>query len=117
MEDLGETQNPQKRTLPRMPSEIPAGVLCNDGCLSFTVPSGWMATRSLDSFCLSHLNGRSRGFVRAVPAAHAADALLDTDRLEVILPVHAFNSPTLERDIDYEYAVVPYAVSMGAGKG
>lgn len=101
----------EEEVVPRMPSEIPELQPCNDGTVEFTVPKGWVATRSTDSFCL--WNGRSVGFVRTVPARCAADALLDTDRLQVMSHVHARSSPTLENG----YAVVYYSSHLGAGKG
>lgn len=97
--------------IPRMPSEIPALQLCNDGQIEFLVPVGWVATCSMDSFCLS--NGRSLGFVRAVPASNAAEALLETDRLQVMSHVYALSSPTFTDGS----MTVTYSSNRGAGKG
>lgn len=98
-------------SLHRMPAEIQALQLCNDGYIEFLVPSGWIATRSMDSFCLS--NGRSLGFVRAVQASNASEALLETDRLQVMSHVYALSSPTFENGC----VTVKYSSNRGAGRG
>lgn len=65
----------------------------------------------MDSFCLS--NGRSLGFVRAVASSFAADALLETDRLQVMSHVYVISSPTYE----FDQATNQYSSHMNSGKG
>lgn len=104
--------NKENDNIPRMPSEMPEGHHCSDGMISFVVPDKWIATKSMDSFCLS--SGRSLGFVRAVNSNCAADALLETDRMQVLSKVIALSSPVLRHD---GCATVTYSCHFGAGTG
>lgn len=96
-----------------LPNEMQQGETCTDGCLTFVVPPGWIATRTMDSFCL--VNNLSLGFVRAVKASNAAEALLETDRLQVMSHVTALSSPVF--DENGNFATVNYLSTMGKGKG
>lgn len=93
-------------------ADVPAGARCNDGCVSFVVPGGWVATRMADSFCL--FNDLAVGFVRTTRANEAAKALLETDRLQVVAEVSVVASPVFVSDSEIQ---VEYSSHAGAGKG
>lgn len=98
-----------------MPHEVHPGETCSDGVVSFVVPPGWTATRTMDCFML--VNGLSIGFVRAAPAAGAAEALLEVERLQVMSHVTAMSSPVFEEDENGVFATVAYLSTMGKGRG
>lgn len=96
---------------PRMPDEVPGGVMFTDGMVSFIVPPGWVAMKSDD--CVLLYSGRCFGYVRSVKANAAAQSLLETERLQVMSNVYAMSSPVLEGDC----ASIRYASPLGFGEG
>lgn len=93
-------------------ADVPEGNRCNDGCVSFVVPRGWVATRMADCFGL--FSDLAVGFVRTTKANEAAQALLQTDRLQVVAEVSAVSSPVFVTDNEIQ---VDYSSHAGAGKG
>lgn len=101
----------RRSVAPIIPEEVPGGALCNDGMVSFVVPLGWIAMKSVD--CVLLYNGRCFGYVRSVSAIFAAQSLLETERLQVMSHVYTLSSPVL----DGLYATIQYASPLGIGKG
>lgn len=100
----------------------------NDGFISFTVPDGWTACRKEDCFYL--LKGLSVGYVRSVPSTGAANALLETNRLQIVSNVSVRTSPEYgsprricsagkkrEEVTSSPYLQVDYSSYFGMGKG
>lgn len=96
---------------PRMPDEVPGGVMYTDGMVSFVVPPGWVAMKSDD--CALLYASRCFGYVRSVKANIAAQSLLETERLQVVSHVYALSSPVLEGNC----ATIRYASPLGIGEG
>lgn len=84
----------------------------SDGIVSFVVPPQWCSSHITD--CFSLFCGPCVGYVRAVHANAAAEALLETARLQVISEVSAVSSPVFvaEREIS-----VDYVTAAGFGRG
>lgn len=95
-----------------MGAEIPDGVKCNDGCISLVVPDGWAAIRMPDCFCL--FTDMAVGYVRTVPASEAVNALVETDRLQVMSAVTVTTSPVF---VAPDLIQVEYSASKGIGRG
>lgn len=100
----------------------------NDGYVSFVVPDGWTACRKEDCFYL--LKGLSVGYVRSVPSTSAANALMETSRLQIVSNVCARTSPEFgtprrtrsggkkgEEFTDSPYMQIDYSSHFGMGKG